>query len=96
MSDRSSQLELRRKKLLWRATHRGMKEMDLMLGTYAGENLKKMTAGEMDEFETILNTSDAQLSDWLTDKTPTPPAFQTELFATIKKQSFKPADYKKT
>ena len=31
------------KKLYFRASHRGMKEMDLLLGNFARENLNKMT-----------------------------------------------------
>jgi antitoxin CptB len=96
MSDRLTVQERARRKLLWRAKHRGMKEMDLMLGTYASQHLDHMTADELVEFAEILDTSDAQLSDWLTNKSPTPKSFQTEMFANIKKQSFVPADYKKT
>lgn len=81
--------------MLWRAKHRGMKEMDLMLGEYASHHLEDMTVAQLDEFEVILEISDAVLNDWLTDKTDTPTEFQTDMFAAIKRQSFVVDDYKK-
>ena len=89
------QLDDFRKKMLWRATHRGMKEMDLMLGGYANEHLSTMNDKEIDEFNNILEISDANLHDWITEKTQTPQEFQTPLFDAIKRQSFAPQDYKK-
>ncbi len=95
MIDSQADLQIRRKKALWRANHRGMKEMDLMLGQYAERKLAGMGIGQLEEFEAILEISDAYLSDWLTDKTETPENFQTSMFAEIKAQSFVSNDYKK-
>lgn len=95
MTNTETQTAIRRKKILWRATHRGMKEMDLMLGGYAQSNLAQMDSDDMDMFETILEISDAQLTDWITGKTPTPDYVKTKMFAEIKAQSFATTDYKK-
>ena len=95
MTQDTESIEQRRKRLKWRANHRGMKEMDLMIGGYANNNLANMDQSALDDFEAIIDVTDAQLSDWLTDKTPTPRAFQTRVFAEIKAQTFQIADYKK-
>ncbi|MGI9083247.1 MAG: succinate dehydrogenase assembly factor 2 [Candidatus Fonsibacter lacus] len=55
------------KKLLYRANHRGTKEMDLVIGGFANENLKKLTFEELKEFEILLNFTDKELSSWLID-----------------------------
>ncbi len=55
------------KKLLYRANHRGTKEMDLLIGGFANENLKKLTFEELKEFELLLNFTDKELSSWLVD-----------------------------
>ena len=55
------------KKLLYRANHRGTKEMDLLIGSFANENLKKLTFEELKEFEILLNFTDKELSSWLVD-----------------------------
>ena len=55
------------KKLLYRSNHRGTKEMDLLIGGFANENLKKLNPEELKEFELLLNFTDKELSSWLVD-----------------------------
>ena len=55
------------KKLLYRSNHRGTKEMDLLIGGFANENIKKLTPIELKEFEILLNFTDKELSSWLVD-----------------------------
>ena len=55
------------KKLLYRSNHRGTKEMDLLIGGFAIENLKKLNSEELKEFELLLNFTDKELSSWLID-----------------------------
>jgi antitoxin CptB len=55
------------KKLLYRSNHRGTKEMDLLIGGFAKENLKLLNADELKEFELILNYTDKKLNTWLVD-----------------------------
>ena len=56
------------KKLLYRSNHRGTKEMDLLIGGFANENLNKLNPDELKEFELLLNFTDKELSSWLVDK----------------------------
>lgn len=46
--------ELRIKKIKWRSRTRGMKETNLLLGTYALANADKFTDSELDQFEALL------------------------------------------
>ncbi|WP_370930851.1 succinate dehydrogenase assembly factor 2 [Bartonella sp. DGB1] len=55
---------IQQKRLLYRASHRGMKEMDYILGNFAKQNLHKMSAAELNEFEKILELSDRQIYNW--------------------------------
>ena len=55
------------KKLLFRSNHRGTKEMDLLIGGFANENLNKLNSDELKEFELLLNFTDKELSSWLVD-----------------------------
>ncbi len=54
-----------KKKLLFRSTHRGTKEMDLLLGGFFKENQNSLSENELLEFEKILEYTDKSLSDWL-------------------------------
>jgi antitoxin CptB len=56
---------VRRKKLLYRAWHRGTREADLLLGTFADRHLARFDARRLDEFEALLATEDAVIYDWV-------------------------------
>ena len=57
--------EIIRKKILFRSWHRGTKEMDLILGTYADNNLALMSNDDLMHFQNFLNLSDPDLYKWL-------------------------------
>ena len=57
--------EIIRKKILFRSWHRGTKEMDLVLGTYADNNFSNMSYDELMHFQSFLNLSDPDLYKWL-------------------------------
>lgn len=59
-----------RKKLLFRAWHRGTREMDLLLGNFAAETLPLMRDDELKEFTLLLEHQDPDLYDWLSGKKP--------------------------
>lgn len=69
----------RRKRALWRAAHRGTKEMDLMLGRYAEARVPHMEEVEFAGFERLLELPDPDLQRWLLD----PPALGDSEFATV-------------
>lgn len=80
----SGTLSIRRKKALYRAQHRGMREMDLLLGTFAAASLDQMTAAELDEFEMLLDLLDGDLLKWLTGEDEVPARYDTDLFRRIR------------
>lgn len=57
--------DVRRKRLLYQAQHRGFKEADLLIGGFAEKHLASMTATELDEFEALLEFPDPDLYAWL-------------------------------
>lgn len=59
-------LDARRKKLLFRSWHRGMREMDLILGRFADAEIAALTGDEIDQYERLLDISDADLLPWIT------------------------------
>jgi antitoxin CptB len=54
-------LDVRRRRALWRATHRGTKELDILIGTYAAERLAGMDAAELTRFEQFLSEQETEL-----------------------------------
>lgn len=59
-----TETDIRRKKLLFRAWHRGTREMDLLLGSFAEAHIKGFDAEALDEFEKMLENPDPDLYDW--------------------------------
>ena len=54
------------KKLFFKESHRGTKEMDIILGTFANKQLESMTKNDLALFDELLDISDPELYKWLT------------------------------
>jgi len=57
---------VRIKRLKYRANHRGIKEMDIILGGFADQCLEKLDDTEIDAFEHLMNEQDRDLLIWFT------------------------------
>lgn len=77
-------LEPRRRRLLFRATHRGTFENDLMIGGFVRANLASFTTAELDALEALLEFPDTDLADWLTGRRPIPPEVASPMLLRIK------------
>jgi antitoxin CptB len=69
----SAAFDSRRRRLLFRATHRGTYENDLMIGGFVRARLASFDAAELDDLEALLELPDPLLADWLTGRRPLPP-----------------------
>jgi antitoxin CptB len=84
-STRSSDgLDARRRKLLFRAWHRGMREMDLIMGRFADVALAELTEGELAEFERLIEAPDRELLAWVTGEADVPASYDTALFRRLR------------
>lgn len=68
----SQDLELRRKKLLFRAGHRGTKELDILFTRFAEAELATMDSALLSEFEALMLLPDPQVYDWVVGQSPWP------------------------
>jgi antitoxin CptB len=67
MTDNSPEVdrEVRRRRIRFRAWHRGIREMDLLMGGFADAALAGLSDAELDEFEHLLDLPDPQVFAWL-------------------------------
>ncbi|MEO1065785.1 MAG: succinate dehydrogenase assembly factor 2 [Pseudomonadota bacterium] len=79
----SRDLEPRRKKLLFRAWHRGIKEMDIILGTFADAHLPTMSDDDLATFESLMDVPDRELFKWISGEAETPPNHRSGLLDRI-------------
>lgn len=56
---------MRRKKLRYRAWHRGTREMDLVLGPFADAHTDGMNDAELDRLEALMSEEDPPLLKWI-------------------------------
>jgi antitoxin CptB len=68
-----------RKRLAWRASRRGIKEMDIVVGGFAEKRLPSMTPHELVVFEAVLEIPDQYLLSWVTGQENVPVDMQTPL-----------------
>ena len=83
LSRTSADLSPRRRRILYRCWHRGIREMDLVFGQFAENEIGGLSDDELDEFEAIMAEDDHDLNAWITGAKPTPAVLQTPLFARI-------------
>ena len=82
---RSSEgLDLRRRKLLFRSWHRGMREMDLIMGGFADSRVGELNERELAEFERLIDVPDRDLLAWITGEEAVPPDFDCGLFRAMR------------
>src|SRR5579883_2233169 len=72
-------LDTRRRRILFRATHRGTHENDLLVGGFVAPRIAAMSEAELDAVEAVLDLPDPELADWLTGRAPLPPAQDTPM-----------------
>ena len=80
----TSDIELQRKQLLYRASYRGFKEADLLIGGFAKAHLPEMDAAALDAFEALLKFEDRDIYDWATGKRPVPQEVEGPVFEQLK------------
>ncbi|WP_334177177.1 succinate dehydrogenase assembly factor 2 [Pseudoxanthobacter sp.] len=66
----SDQVDARRRKVLFRAWHRGMREMDLLLGSYVDARIVNWSEADLATFEALMDVPDQTLFGWIVGRMP--------------------------
>jgi antitoxin CptB len=80
----SEGLDLRLRKLKFRLWHRGIREMDLVMGGFADAELMNLSDAELAEVEGWLDIPDQQMFAWVNGSEPPPAEFDTSLFRKLR------------
>jgi len=82
---RSSEgLDVRRRKLLFRSWHRGMREMDLIMGGFADSAVADLAETELADFERLIEAPDRAILAWVTGEEVVPADHDTPLFRRLR------------
>jgi antitoxin CptB len=77
-------LQLRRRRLLFRATHRGTHEADLLVGGFVAARIESLNEADLYALEQIMDLPDPDLADWLTGRRPIPPDRDTPMLRAMR------------
>jgi len=77
-------LDVRRRRLRFRAWHRGTREMDLLLGRFADAEITKFDEPSLASFEALLEAPDPDLYNWITGTAETPALYDTPLLRRLR------------
>lgn len=80
----SSDLDPRRRKVLFRSWHRGTREMDLVLGRFADAEIDRLSDDELTVYEALIDAPDREIFSWITGTEATPPEYDTAVFRRIR------------
>ncbi|SDR50485.1 antitoxin CptB [Rhizobiales bacterium GAS113] len=80
-----SDTEIRRRRLRFRAWHRGIREMDLLMGSFADAMAETLEDSELSSFEELMELPDQDVFAWLTGQAPLPSDHDTPLFRKLKR-----------
>jgi antitoxin CptB len=72
-------LDVRRRRLLYRATHRGTRETDLLVGGFVESRIALWSDAELDALEAVLELPDVDLADWLSGRRAIPSEFDSPM-----------------
>jgi antitoxin CptB len=77
-------LDARRRRLLYRATHRGTHENDILLGRFVQRSIGTLHESDLAALEALLELPENDLADWLTGRVPIPAEADTPMLRRIR------------
>jgi antitoxin CptB len=87
-SDRMCHTDARRRRILFRSWHRGTKEVDLLLGSFADDCLADFDGAQLDRFEALLDCDDVDLLDWITSRCAPPREYDHDVMRLLRASHF--------
>jgi antitoxin CptB len=84
MTERSSEgLDIRRRKLLFRAWRRGVRETDLIVGRFADAYIDKLDEAALDDFERLIEVPNSDLYAWVVGDIAVPADYDTTVLRNL-------------
>ena len=72
-----------RKRLLYKASHRGMKEADRLIGDFALARIGALSVSQLTSFDLLLDESDNDLLKWIMEREEVPEWIDSNLITEI-------------
>ncbi|HEY1736045.1 MAG TPA: succinate dehydrogenase assembly factor 2 [Methylovirgula sp.] len=79
MTDSTPDLDIRRRRAQFRSWHRGMREVDLLMGQFADAHMATLDEAELSDFEALLDVPERDILGWCTGEMDIPAPYDTPL-----------------
>ena len=76
-------METLRKRIFYKATHRGLQETDKIIGGFAEQELNKLSLDHLWDFDKLLDVPDVDLLNWILGREDVPKSFDNKIFRLI-------------
>tara|TARA_B110000014_G_scaffold258921_1_gene245815 strand:- start:178 stop:441 length:264 start_codon:yes stop_codon:yes gene_type:complete len=76
-------LETYKKKIIYKASHRGSKEMDILLGNFINKYIELFNENELNIFDSILDCDDEDIYQWILGKKDIPTRYENRVFSLL-------------
>lgn len=86
----TSDLESRKRRLLFRSSHRGTKEADIMIGSFVERNIETMTEEDIAWFERFLEENDVDIMAWMIGRQQPPAEYEGPLMEAMRRLDYLP------
>jgi len=80
--------EILKKQIIYRSSHRGFKEMDLLLGNFVKKYINDLKESELKDLSKLLSTEDEIIYKWYLDKKPINTIKKTKVSILLKNFKF--------
>lgn len=77
-----------RKRLTFRAWHRGTREMDLLMGSFADRHINSFDRSDLTIFEEILINNDPDVYDWIIGRQKAPQELNSKVLDLLLRHQF--------
>jgi antitoxin CptB len=77
-------MDPRRRRLLFRSWHRGIREMDIVYGRFADAHIAGLSEAEIADYEKLIELRDQQVFDWISGAQVVSPDYDTALFRRLR------------
>ena len=80
----SDGLDVRRRRLLFRSWHRGIREMDLIMGKFADAYIQRLNEQDLDDYERLTEVPDPELWEWIIGEAPVPAVYDCDVLRNLR------------
>ena len=87
----TEELENKRKRLRFRSWHRGTRESDLLLGSFADRHIEAFDEDQLERYAALIECNDPDIYNWMTGREAVPAEHDNDVMRLLRDHQYRPA-----